>query len=110
MFQIIIPIVIVILVTFSILFLYLWSTKKIERDINLDLATMKKEFATYRSSKRISKKQMITLHQQMELLRNNLDRFHNRFFLNKKQKEDAEKYKEKMLNLELAFTKIKSHY
>ena len=109
MIKIIIPIIIFILVLFSTYFLYLWGTKKINRDIILDLATMRKEFAVHRS-KCVSKKQMIIFHNQMELLRNNLDRFTNRFFLNKKQKENAQKYKEQMLNIELAFTKIKSHY
>jgi hypothetical protein len=44
----------------------------------------------------------------MELLRTNIDKFSGRLFLNKKQKSNLVEIKNKLLEIEVSFIKIRS--
>lgn len=105
---ILISIGITLLVIFSIYFLYLWSTIKLQKDISTDIITIHKIFSKYVKRKKINKNELTIINKQVDLLRFNIDKFTNRLFLNKKQRSFKTEYKDTILEIEILFTKIRA--
>ena len=99
--------ILIILIIFSLFFLYIRNTKKLSSNIKLDLVMVSKSFNKSNNNKKLSKNEVDIMKRQITLIRNNIESFNKRFFLTKNQKQNKDVFRNKMINIEVTYTELK---